>query len=133
MQKVDKQKKSKAVVGFGDRIGAAAAAKQALLDKFRANKVDVTDPAFIEQQAVRAAAEAARAERDAQRRAEKDAAKAQVLAERKAAQEAAEAQVVADHAAREAAAAEAEARKIAKEAEAKAARDARYAARKARK
>lgn len=132
MQKVDKRSKTKAVAGFGERMNAAAAAKKALLEKFQANKVDVNDPAFLEQQAARQAAAAARAEREAQRKAEKDAAKAQLIADRKAAQEAAEAQAIADQAAREAAEiADAEA-KIALAAQQKAARDARYAARKAR-
>ena len=133
MQKVDRKSGSKAVAGFGERMNTAAAARKALVENWRANKIDVTDPAYLEQQAVRQAAAAARAERDALRKAEKEAAKAQAVADRKAAQAAAEAQVVADREAQLAARVEAEAARVAREAEAKAARDARYAARKARK
>ena len=74
MKKGDKGGKSQAVAGFGDRISAAAAAKKALVESFRANKIDVNDPAYLEQQAIRAAAAAAKAEREAGRKAEKDAA-----------------------------------------------------------
>ena len=133
MQKVDKRGNSKAVAGFGERMSAAAAAKKAQLEKWRANKVDVTDPVFLEQQAVRQAAATARAERDLQRRIEKEEAKARTLAERKAAQELVEAQAIAERIAGEAAKAEAAAALIARNEERKAARDARYAARKARK
>ena len=133
MQKVDKRAKSKNVVGFGERMDVAAAAKKALLERLQAKKVDVNDPAYIAQQAAKQAAAAAREERDALRRAEKEAAKAQLVADRKAAQEALEAQVVADKLAAEAAEAEAAEALILKEQQAKAARDARYAARKARK
>ncbi|CAA7621327.1 DUF6481 family protein [Magnetospirillum sp. SS-4] len=133
MQKVDKPGKGKGVAGFDERKNAAAAAKKAMLEKWQANKIDVTDPAYLEQQAIRQAAAAARAERDALRKAEKEAAKAQAIADRKAAQDAAAAQVVADRLAAEAAEAEAEAAQIALQAQQKAARDARYAARKARK
>ncbi len=132
-KKNDRLNPNKSVAGFGDRMNSAAAAKKALLEKFNANKVDVNDPAFLEQQAAQVAAAAARGERDAQKRAEKDAAKAQEIADRKAAQAAVEAQVLADSAAIEAAKVEAAAAQVALEAERKAARDARYAARKARK
>ena len=133
MKKGDKGGKSQAVAGFGDRISAAAAAKKALVDSFRANKIDVNDPAYLEQQAIRAAAAAAKAEREASRKAEKDAAKAQALANRKAEKEAAEAKLLADAEAERQSKVDAEADRIRQEAEAKAARDARYAARKARK
>lgn len=133
MQKVDRPSKNKAVAGFGDRQSASAAAKKAMLEKFQANKVDVNDPAFLEQQAVRQAAAAVRAERDALRKAEKLAAKEQAIADRKAAQDAAAAQIIAEQEAAEAAKVEAAAALVALEAERKAARDARYAARKARK
>lgn len=133
MQKVDRGGRSKAVAGFGERMNTAAAAKKAQLENWRANKIDVTDPVYLEQQAIRQAAAAARAEREALRKAEKEAAKLQAIADRKAAQLAAEAQAVADREAELAAKAEAEAALIAQEAAAKAARDARYAARKARR
>lgn len=133
MQKVDRPGKGKVAAGFGDRLSVAAAAKKAQLEKFKANKVDVNDPAFLEQQAARQAAAAAREERQAQRKAEKEAAKEQVIAERKAAQKAAEDKLVADRLAAETAEADAEEAKIALAAQQKAARDARYAARKARK
>jgi hypothetical protein len=133
MQKVDKGGRPKAVAGFNERRDTAAAAKKALLETWRANKIDVTDPAYLEQQALRQAAAAARAEREALRKAEKEAAKAQIIADRKTAQLAAEAKIIADQQAEQAAKVEAEAARIAREAEAKAARDARYAARKARK
>jgi hydroxylamine reductase (hybrid-cluster protein) len=133
MQKSDSRGKAKAVAGFGERMNTAVAAKKALLEKWRDNKVDVTDPAFLERQAARLAAEALRVERDSQRKAEKDAAKAQAIADRQAAQIAADRQAVADLAAREAAKLEAAAALIVRDEERKAARDARYAARKARK
>lgn len=133
MRKVDRQSKSKVIADFGERMNVAAAAKKALLEKWQANKVDVNDPAYQEQLAIRQAAAAAKAEREAKRKAEKDAAKAQAIADRKAALEAAEAQAIAEQAAKEAAETEAAAALIALEAQRKAARDARYAARKARK
>ncbi len=133
MPKVDTRSKSKAVAGLGERMNAAATARKALVEKWQANKVDVTDPAFLEQQAVRQAAAALRTERDARRKAEKDAAKAQAIADRQAAQEAALLQTIADEAARETAKADAAALLIVQTEQRKAARDARYAARKARK
>ena len=138
MQKVNTRTKSKTVADFGERMSTAAAAKQALLEKWRANKVDVNDPAYLEQQAARQAAAAARAERDAQRKAEKDAAKAKALADQLAALEAAKVPCgpindFAEEEARIAAEAEAAAALVAMEEQRKAARDARYAARKARK
>jgi hypothetical protein len=135
MPKVDTRGKSKAVAGFGERMTAATTAKKALLEKWQwqANKVDVNDPAFLEQQAARQAASALRAERDSQRKAERDAVKAQAIADRKAALEAAQLQTLAEQAAREADKVEAAALLIAQTEQRKAARDARYAARKARK
>ncbi|SEH46717.1 DUF6481 family protein [Magnetospirillum fulvum] len=132
MQNIDKQAKSKAKAGFGERLNTAAAAKKAMVEKWRANKVDTTDPAYLEKQAALQVAAAARAERDAQRKAEKEAAKLQAIADRKAEKDAAAAQIIADQAAVEAARIEAIAAEAALEEQRKAARDARYAARKAR-
>lgn len=106
---------------FDDRLSAAAAAKQALLDRFRA-RPSADDPTEIARQAALKAVSDARDAR---------------VAERKAAKEAEAARVAAELAARrtqeQIAAAEAKLRVAAQEAERKAARDARYAARKARK
>jgi hypothetical protein len=106
---------------FDDRISAAAAAKQALLERYRARPA-ADDPAVVAQQAALKAIADARDLR---------------TAERKAAKEAEAARVAAEQAARrtqeQIAAAEGKARQLALEAERKAARDARYAARKARK
>lgn len=131
-QNADKQNRGKGSIDFHERMNSAAAAKKAQLEAWHAKKVDTNDPAFIEQQAARQATAAARAERDAQRRAEKESAKAQAIADRQSARDAAEAQETADRSAREAAAVEAEAARAGLEADRKAARDARYAARKAR-
>jgi hypothetical protein len=110
---------------FNERLGTAAKAKQALLEKFRARpKPD--DPAAVERQAARLAISRARDVRIAERKAarEAEAVRLQAEAARQAAEEAARrAAVEAEQAAREAAL----------EAERKAARDARYAARKARR
>lgn len=133
MQKVDTRGKSKTVAGFGERINSATAAKKAMLEKWQANKVDVNDQAFLERQAIRQAADAARIARDAQRRAEKDSLKAQAIADQKAAQKAVEMQAIADQIARDAAKDEAATALIVLDEQRKAARDARYAARKARK
>lgn len=114
-------KPAHARTNFDDRLSAAAAAKQALLERFRARPT-VGDPAWEEQQAALKAVADARDVRNA---------------ERKAAKEAEAARLAAEQAARrtqeQIAAAEAKARLLALEAERKAARDARYAARKARK
>ncbi len=114
-------KPAHARTNFDDRLSAAAAAKQALLERFRARPT-VGDPAWEEQQAALKAIADARDVRNA---------------ERKAAKEAEAARLAAEQAARrtqeQIAAAEAKARLLALEAERKAARDARYAARKARK
>lgn len=107
--------------GFGDRQGAALAAKKDQLRKFRENSV-VDDAIFAEQQAARLAVRVAREQRAAERQANREAAAASAAAEKLAA----EAQ-----AAQEAAARAANDQNLL--IEQKAARDARYAARKARK
>src|SRR5579871_320269 len=81
---------------FGDRLGAAANAKKAALEQFRAK---AADPALAERQAARQAAQIARDARDAERRKARQEAEARAAAE-KAAQEAAR---QAEQAAREAA------------------------------
>lgn len=106
--------------GFADRLGAAANAKKALLEKFR-EQPGADDPAVAERQAARQAAAIAREARAAERKAAREAQKAAEIAEQ-AAREANEAREAAERAERE----------VALEAERKAARDARYAARKAR-
>ncbi len=105
---------------FGDRLKAAAKAKQSLLNKARA-KALANDPEFAKRQAARRAVAIAREARVSERKAAKLAAKIRETEEQAAEQEA-----------REAEAAEQAAREIVLEAERKAARDARYAARKAR-
>jgi hypothetical protein len=114
-------KPAHARTNFDDRISAAAAAKQALLERFKA-RPNVGDPAWVEQQAALKAISDARDARAAERRAAKEAELARIAAEE-----------AAKRAQEQAAAAEAKARAAAAEAERKAARDARYAARKARK
>jgi hypothetical protein len=113
---------------FGDRLNAAAVAKKAALERFRA-RPGPDDPAVKEQQAARKAVSDARDVRIAERQAAKEAEKVRHAAEQAA--------KVAEQAAREAEerrlAAEAADRAVALEAERKAARDARYAARKARR
>ena len=102
---------------FGERLSAAAAARKATLERFRA-KPGPDDPAVAERRAARQALVVARearvAEREAARKAE---------AAREAAREAEAARQAAEQTDRDAAL----------EAERKAARDARYAARKARR
>jgi hypothetical protein len=105
-------------VEFNERQSAAANAKKALLEKFKA-KPGPGDPEFDRRQAERLAAAQEREAARQRRLKEKEEAR---LAALKAEQEAREAEAKAR--------AEAEAKR---EAEAKAARDARYAARKARK
>ena len=106
---------------FGDRLNAAAAAKQAMLERFHA-RPGPDDPVVVQQQAARKAVSDAREIR---------------MPERKAAREAEAQRQAAEQAAREAEerrlAAEAAAQAVALEAQRKAARDARYAARKARR
>jgi hypothetical protein len=111
-----------------DRLGAAAAAKRAMLERFKARPA-ADDPAYIEQQAALKAIADAREARAAERRAERAA-----EAEREAAAAAAKkAEQAAAEAERQRQIREAAFRAEALEREKKAARDARYAARKARK
>jgi hypothetical protein len=115
--------------GFRDRLNAAAEAKKALLEKFRA-KAGPDDPAVAERQAARQAVSEARDVRDVARKAarEEDAVRRAAETEQRAADAAREA---AAQAARDVEAkAETAARDAALKAEQKAARDARYAARK---
>jgi len=121
---------------FADRLENAAKAKQALLERARAND-RTNDPEFVARQEARVAAARAREERETERRnaeierrnakrAEREAARAKAIADReaeKAAQAALEAQR-AKSSLRE---------QIELLAVQKATRDARYAARKARK
>ncbi len=129
-----KSKGSQLMSGFKDpdflaRQSAAATARKAALERFRAN---AADPVAAEKAAARQAVNEAREARAAERKAAKEAA---ALA---AEQAAARSRELAEQAAREAAAAaereraEQAVREAAIEAEQKAARDARYAARKAR-
>jgi hypothetical protein len=114
-------KPAHARTNFDDRLSAAAAAKQALLERFRA-RPSPDDPAEIARQAALKAISDARDVRTAERKAAKEAEAARVAAEAAAQRE------------RERlAAVEAKALSAKAEAERKAARDARYAARKARK
>jgi hypothetical protein len=114
-------KPAHARTNFDDRLSAAAAAKQALLERFRA-RPSADDPTEIARQAALKAISDARDARAGERRAAKEAEAARLAAE--AAARRAQDQI---------AATEAKARATAEEAERKAARDARYAARKARK
>ncbi len=117
---------------FQERREAAAKAKKAALESFRA-KTDPNDPAAIERARVRREIAAAREARAAERVAAR-LAREQELAEQRARDAA-----LAEQAAREAAEREAREkremadREVALEAERKAERDARYAARKKRK
>lgn len=114
---------------FGDRLQAAAKAKQALLERAKAK---ANDPALAEKRAAHAALAAEREKREAQRSAEKRAAEERAAAERAAA-EAARHEAERLEAERRETEERAEAdRLVALAAEQKAARDARYAARKAR-
>jgi hypothetical protein len=121
LKRTPSTKPAHARTNFDDRLSAAAAAKQALLERFRARPT-AGDPAWVEQQAALKAISDARDIRIAERKAAKEAEAARVAAEQAA-------QRVRD----QVAAAEAKARAVAQEAERKAIRDARYAARKARK
>jgi len=124
--------------GFDDRLNAAANAKKAELEKFRARS-RVNDPASAERQAARQAVGAARDARSAERDAARLAGVARAADEQAARDAAAEVEQAARDAAAEAEQA-ARAAEIARQAaddvvlqaERKAARDARYAARKAR-
>ncbi|HBK05609.1 MAG TPA: hypothetical protein DDZ81_07060 [Acetobacteraceae bacterium] len=121
LKRTPSTKPAHARTNFDDRISAAAAAKQALLERFRA-RPSPDDPAEIERQAALKAIADARDARAAERRAAKEA-EAQRLAAEAAARKAAEL----------AAAQEAKRQAALLEAERKAARDAKYAARKARR
>ena len=110
---------------FDDRLSAAANAKKAELEKFRARS-GTTDPAFAERQAARHAISVARDARTAERNVSRLASVAQEAAE-KAARDAA---VEAEQTATDAEVARHAAHDVALQAERKAARDARYAARK---
>jgi hypothetical protein len=113
--------------GFEDRLSAAANAKKAELEKFRATSGQ-NDPAFAERQAARHVISVARGVRTAERNAARLAGAAHDAAAKAARDAAAEAEQTASDAevARQAA------DDVALQAERKAARDARYAARKAR-
>jgi hypothetical protein len=123
---------------FAERMSAAAKAKKADLERFRA-KTGPNDPGFAEREAARRAIAEAREKRAAERKAARLASEARE-AEEKAARDAAlaaerlvrEAALEAEKLAREKVAAEQAIRDAALEAERKAERDARYAARKAR-
>ena len=119
---------SKAVPSFGDRMGTAAAAKNAAIERFR-TLPGPDDPAVAARRATRVAIAEAREVRSAERQAARQAEVA-----RQAAEQAAEAaaQVARDAEARRLVA-EAAAQAEAVKAEQKAARDGRYAARKARR
>ncbi len=106
---------------FDDRLSTAAAARQALLERFRA-RPGADDPAWIAQQAALKAIADARDTRNAERKAAKEAEATRLAAE-----------LAAQRVAEQVAAAEAKSRAAAVEIERKAARDAKYAARKARK
>lgn len=114
---------------FDERLSAAASAKQAVLERFRA-KVNGGDPELVKKQAERLEIARARDARLAARKAAKEAQEAAERAEREA-REVAERAEREEREARERA--EAIAWKAALEEEKKAERDARYAARKARK
>lgn len=111
--------------GLGDRLGKAAEARKAMLDRFK-DRPAADDPAVIARNAERAALAAAREARLAEREAERSA-----IAER---EETARVERAARDAAESAQAQVAQAEAVENlAAEQKAARDARYAARKARK
>src|ERR1700712_3709867 len=76
-------KPAHARTNFDDRLSAAAAAKQALLERFRARPA-ADDPSEIARQAALRAPAAAREARPAERKAAKDAEAARVAAEQAA-------------------------------------------------
>jgi hypothetical protein len=119
---------------FADRQAAAAKARQALAEKFRATaKYDPNDPAVIEREAKRKAILEARVVRDAER-AKRRAEEAVAEAARKATEEAArQEQLRLEALAREAEDQRAREERERLEFEQKLERDARYAARKERK
>jgi len=111
-----------------DRLAAAAKAKEAMLERFRA-RPGPNDPEQLKLQAERKAIAEARDARNAERRVAREAEAARLAAEKAAAAEARKVQA-AEEAAAAAAAAEHAAALPALQ---KAARDARYAARQARR
>src|SRR3984957_9984914 len=113
LKRAPSTKPAHARTNFDDRLSAAAAAKQALLERFRA-RPSPDDPAEIARQAALKAISDARDARAAERKAAKEAEAARLAAEEAARR--VQAQV---------AAAEAKVRAAAAEAERKAARDAR--------
>jgi membrane protein involved in colicin uptake len=117
--------------GFRERLNAAAEAKKALLEKFRA-QAGPDDPAVIERQAAREAVSVARDVRVVERKAarEADAAQRDADAVRRQADAVREAAEQASRDAEQKAARDASAAAL--KAEQKATRDARYAARKKR-
>jgi hypothetical protein len=121
LKRAPSTKPAHARTNFDDRLSAAAAAKQALLERFRA-RPSPDDPAEIERQAALKAIADARDVRNAERKAAKEAEAARLAAEE-----------AAKRVEEQKAAIEAKVRAVAQEAERKALRDARYAARKARK
>jgi len=118
--------------GFGDRLGEAARAKQAQLERARA-KSPANDPEFAARQEGRRLTGVARTARQEERRKAKLAALEREAEEKKAAEVARVAALKADAAAREVEQAEQARRAAEREVEQKAARDTRYAARKARR
>ena len=117
-------------VGFADRIGAAAKAKKAQLEKAR--ELVASDGDREKRQAERKAIAEARDARIAERKAARLAEEARLAIEREVAERERVIREKAEKEAREKAAVEARERELALEVDRKAARDARYAARKAR-
>lgn len=113
---------------FQDRQATAAAAKAAMLERFRA-RPGPDDPAVIERRAAQAAIDAAREVRAQERKLAKEAEAARKAAEQAARAEELKAAALAD----EARVAEEAARAAQRAIEQKAARDQRYAARQARR
>ena len=113
---------------FQDRQATAAAAKTAMLERFRA-RPGPDDPAVIERRAAQAAIDAAREVRAAERKLAKEAEAARKAAEEAARAEEMKAAALAD----QARIAEEAARAAERAIEQKAARDPRYAARQARR
>src|SRR5512141_2625798 len=113
---------------FNNRLTSAAAAKTALLERFRA-RPGPDDPAVIARRQAQAEIEAAREIRIAERKKAKEAEAIRLAAEKAALAEAEKAKDVELQARK----AEEAARAAERAAEAKAARDARYAARRARR
>jgi hypothetical protein len=117
---------------FGDRLGQAAKAKQAQLERARA-KSPANDPEFAARQEARRQTGLARTARQEERRQAKLVALEREAVEKKAAEAARAAELLAEAATREAERVERARLAKEREAEQKAARDLRYAARKARR